>query len=315
MLLTHLLHLLLAAALAAAFAAVLLLSDGRTGVPIRVGSGGRIRTVVLARRRPPHRPAWLQDLLRLVLGDVRGPVDPALYAARVERAGLPGLHWRLLHAGLGHRSVAWFRLQQAQATVAGLLGVGAVLLSLNLPLAPSGLLLLPAALLAGYALPLMQLTQRAAARRERLRVELVGLLYGLAAFVAAGRPLDRALDRLAQRPGELAHELFQARDLSFRGLSMAEALGVLAARCDTAEVRDALSLILAARDDAVDKRRIPRMLAALAETTRLGIRERRKVQVAYALLRTTALGTLLGLPVIGTALLFPVLSHALHVLH
>ena len=310
----HLLHLVLAAAIAAALAWVVVLREGRGGVRIRVGVGGRARLVVLARRRPARLPAWLQDLARLALGDVRGPVDPALSAPHVERAGLPGLRWRLLHAGLGHRSVAWFRLQQAEAAAAGLLGGGAVLLTLNVPLVPGGVLLLPAALLAGYALPLVHLRQRAAARRERLRVELVGVLYGLAAFVVAGRPIDRALDRLAQRPGELAHELFKARELYFKGLSMADALGVLTARCDTEEVRDAMSLVLAARDDDVDKSRIPTMLAALAETTRLGIRERRKVQVAYALLRTTALGTLLGLPVIGTALLFPVLTHALHAL-
>jgi hypothetical protein len=310
----HLLHLVLAAAIAAALMSVVVLLEGRGGVRIRVGVGGRTRMVVLARRRPSRPPAWLQDLARRVLGDVRGPVDPALYAAPVERAGLPGLRWRLLHAGLGHRSVAWFRLQQAEAATAGLLGVGAVLLTLNVPLVPGGMLLLPAALLAGYTLPLVHLQQRAAARRERLRVELVGFLYGLAAFVVAGRPVDRALDRLAQRPGELAHELFKARELSFKGLDMAAALDVLVARCDTEEVRDAMSLVLAARDDNVDKSRVPRMLAALAETTRLGIRERRKVQVAYALLRTTALGTLLGLPVIGTALLFPVLTHALHAL-
>src|SRR5438270_247976 len=84
-----------------------------------------------------------------------------------------------------------------------------------------GVLLLPAALLVGYILPLVHLRRRAAVRRERLRVELVGFLYGLAAFVVAGRPIDRALDRLAQRPGELVYELFKARELYFKGLDMA----------------------------------------------------------------------------------------------
>jgi hypothetical protein len=311
---SHVLHFLLAAAVATALVGVLLMLEDRPGVRIRVGVGGRARLLGLPRRRPSPGPAWLRSLARLVLGDVRGPVGPALYAAHVEGAGLPGLRWRLLHAGLGHRSVAWFRLQQVEAATAGILGGAAVLQALDVPLAPGLLLLLPAALLVGYVLPHLHLRRRAAARRERLRVELCGFLYGLAAFVVAGRPIDRALDRLAQRPGELAYELFKARELYFKGLSMADALGVLVARCDTEEVRHAMSLVLAARDDDVDKSRIPKMLAALAETTRLGIRERRKVQVAYALLRTTALGTLLGLPVIGTALLFPVLTHALHAL-
>jgi hypothetical protein len=53
-------------------------------------------------------------------------------------------------------------------------------------------LLLPAALLVGYVLPLVHLRRRAAVRRERLRVELVGFLYGLAAFVVAGPSTGRS---------------------------------------------------------------------------------------------------------------------------
>lgn len=310
----HLLDLLLASGAGGVLWGVLVFADRRAGRRMRIGVGGHVRTVAMPRHRPAALPGWLRDLVRLVIGDVRGPVSHGLYATCIERHGLPGLRWALLHAGLGHRSVLWLRLQQAEASVAMLVMAATILFALGLTVVPGLLLLLPAAILAGYALPLTLVKRRAAVRRERLRMELVGMLYGLAAFVVAGRPIDRALDRLAQRPGELAYELFKARELYFKGLDLSNALSVLVARCDTVEVRDAMSLILAARDDAVDKRRIPRMLTALAETTRLGIRERRRVRLAYALLRTTALGTLLGLPLIGTALLYPVLIHTLHTL-
>ncbi len=310
----HVLHLVLAVGTSAILVGGTFVLESGAGARMRAGVSGRARVIVLPRQRSWFLSPRVQGLAHLVVGDVQGPAGAGLYLARVQRTGLPGLRWKLLHAGFGHRSVAWLRLQQAEMVAAVFIG-GLALLSALDALQPTVLaLLLAVALAVGYVLPLARLEHRAMARRERLRVELVGFLYGLAAFVAAGRPLDRALDRLAQRPGELAYELFKARELYFQGLDMAEALGVLVARCDTEEVRDAMSLVLAARSDDVDKTRIPRMLAALADTTRMGLRERRKVRLAYALVRTTALGTLLGLPVIGTALLYPVVVHTLHTL-
>ena len=128
----HFIHLVLAAAMAAALAGMVTLFPPRPGVRIRVGVGGRARTAVLPRRRLPFLPVWLQGLAHLALGDVRGPVGPGLYLTRIERAGLPGLRWRLLHAGLGHRSVAWLRRQQAAAVAAIVASATAILLALDL---------------------------------------------------------------------------------------------------------------------------------------------------------------------------------------
>jgi Flp pilus assembly protein TadB len=232
-------------------------------------------------------------------------------ATRAATAGLPGLRWRLLHAGLADRhGVPWFRLRQAEAVAAFLLLAAAALVALHRPLT---LLvpLSPVCLVLGYVLSLEMLRRLAAQRQERLRVELVRLLYGLAIFVAAGRPVDRALDRLAVRPGELAHELFLARQRQARGMDMNESLRVLAARCGGEEIREAVSLLIAARGDAVALDRVPAMLRALAESVRAHIRARRRAELARAMLRATAYGTLCGLPVIATTVLYPALHAVL----
>jgi len=280
------------------------------GTRIRAGVGRRARTVVLPRPRRGRLATLYADLLRALVGDARGPVGPGLVARRAAEAGIPRLRWLLLHAGQGHRSIAWLRRQQAEATLAALLPAGTLALALGvgpvvaLPLAPL-------AVVAGYHLPLFILRRQATARRARLRLDLVTFLYGLAALVVRGRPVERALDRLALRPGELAREVAFARELHANGVPMGEALEILAARCGGEEVRDAVSLIAATLDGAVALERAAAMFGDLADSVGAAIEEGRKEELAYAVLRATALGTVLGLPIVGTTLLYPVLAAVL----
>jgi len=279
------------------------------GTRIRAGVGRRARTVVLPRPRHGRLATLRADLLRTLLGEARGPVGPGLVARRADAAGIPRLRWLLLHAGQGHRSIAWLRRQQAEATLVALLPAA---LALALGAGPVvALPLAPLAAVAGYHLPLLILRRQATARRARLRIELVTFLYGLAALVVRGRPVERALDRLALRPGELAREVAFARELHANGVPMGEALEVLAARCGGEEVRDAMSLIAATLGGAVALERAATMCGNLADSVGAAIEEGRKEELAYAVLRATALGTVLGLPIVGTTVLYPVLAAAL----
>lgn len=281
-----------------------------SGTRMRTGLGRRARTIVLPRPRRGRLATLWADLVRAVLGDTRGPVGPALIARQPTTEGISRLRWLLLHAGYGHRSVAWLRRQQVKAMLAALL-LGSVV-PLALGLAPVTLLLLvPPALLVGYHLPLLALRRLAATRRARLRIELVTFLYGLAALVVRGRPVERALDRLALRPGELAREVAFARELHVNGVPMAEALEVLAARCGSEEVREAMSLIAATLGGAVPLERAAAMFKDLAGSVRVMIDEKRREELAYAVLRATALGTVLGLPIVAVTLLYPILATAL----
>jgi len=286
------------------------LTAGLTGPRIRAGIGRHARIIALPRPRRGRVAALRADLVRAVLGDTHGPVGPGLVARRPAAAGIPRLRWLLLHAGDGQRSIAWLRLQQVEATVAALVIAGATGLALGLVPA-TYCLLAPLALLAGQRVPLLVLARRARTRRARLRIELVTFLYGLASLVVRGRPVERALDRLALRPGELAREVAFARDLHFDGTPMDEALEILAARCGSEEVRDAMSLIAATLGGAVALERAAAMFKDLADSISHAIDEGRKEELAYAVLRFTGVGTILGLFIAGTTVLYPVLSQAL----
>jgi len=310
----HLLRLLLALVVGGVIAGVPILVHGGPATRMRVGVGGRIRTLTLPRSRSFGARRFIDRLRVAVLGeDPRAPVGAGLAGTRVAMQGLPALRWRLLHAGLGHRSLLWFRVKQLEVglTVAAL-GAGFVL-ALHRPVALLGAVV-PLTFALGCLVPERALARLAAARRRRLCVQLVSLLYGLGAYIAGGRPVAVALDRVAVRRGELFHEIYRARQLEAYGVKRSEALAALVVRCDTPEVRTAVSLILTVDEGKIAGERAPVLFRELAAMTRTAIRERRKVELAYALLRSTAIGTVSALPVLGTVILYPVLSRLLTVL-
>jgi len=239
----------------------------------------------------------------------RAPVGAGLAGTRVATQGLPALRWRMLHAGMGERSLVWFRVKQLEiGLTAAALGAG-IAIALHRPalLVP----IVPVTFAVGVVLPERSLARLAATRRQRLCIELVALLYALGAYIAGGRPVPVALDRVALRRGELFREVYRARELEARGVKRSEALAALVVRCDTPEVRTAVSLILTVDEGKITGERVPLMFRDLAAMTRATIRERRKVELAYALLRSTAIGTLSALPVLGAVILYPVVNRLL----
>lgn len=90
-------------------------------------------------------------------------------------------------------------------------------------------------------------------------------------------------------------------------------LEVLAARCGSEEVREAMSLVAATLGGAVPLERAAAMFTDLAGSVRALIDEKRREDLAYAVLRATVLGTALGLPIVGVTLLYPILAQALRI--
>jgi len=310
----HLLHLLQALVAGGVIAGVGVLVRGGPATRMRIGVGGRIRTLALPRSRSFGARRFIDRLRVALLGeDGRAPVGAGLAGTRVATQGLPALRWPLLHAGLGHRSLLWFRVKQCEGGVtAAALGAGFAVTLAHRPVALLGPVVLVTFTL-GCLLSERALARLAAARRRRLCVQLVSLLYGLGASIAGGRPVAVALDRVAVRQGELFREVYRARQLEAYGVKRSEALAALVVRCDTPEVQTAVSLILTVDEGKLAGERAPALLRELATMTRTAIRERRKVELAYALLRSTAIGTVSALPVLGTVILYPVLSRLLTV--
>lgn len=310
----HLIHVMVAvtAGLLVPVAAGILEANRAGRQHLRVAVAGRLSSVPLS-RRGSSLSAPLQHFARKLAGDRPGPVKHTL-GLHVTDAGVPGLRWKLYHAGWGDRSVLWYRGQQILAA-GGMLVWSVIAIDVAaLPASLFGISIL-LALLTGHRGPRLMLDRRIARRQERLRRQLVPFLYGMAAFLAAGQSIDWCLDRLSERPGELAAELRDARLWQFRGAyTLLDGLDRFVARCGTPEVRDALLLIIAARDDAIRRDHAPRLLTEQAELVRAGIRERRKIAAAHAALRTVSLGTMLALPVIGTAVLYPALNQTLRTL-
>lgn len=183
----------------------------------------------LARARAATRPA------RLPRGARRGPLLHLI--ARIGRQAAlrggatgPGLAARLTAAGapLGLTPADLAALKAGTALV--VLGVSAVW-SQALPgrLGIAAMVLAPAA---GFWLPDLLLSRRAASRRRVLEREVADVLDLLRVAVGAGQSPDRALrDVAGYRGGMLGHELGRAAGQIELGVPRATALAGLAARC------------------------------------------------------------------------------------
>ena len=134
-----------------------------------------------------------------------------------ERSG----QYRMIHAGLSGRSVAWFRRTQLAMAALCAAPLGAGLLTGLLPGAVVGPWLL-ASLAIGVLAPLLMLSHRSAQRRQTFRRELVGILYDLAGLVTAGMTLEAALHELAGEEGDFHAELRAALVLTGAGVALDE---------------------------------------------------------------------------------------------
>jgi len=278
------------------------------GVRVRTRTG--VHRVSLPPATWPPRRSWLHRQLSSYLLPRPLALLAQVLVLDAQGPGARALRWRLVRAGEGQRPLAWVR--RRQLAVASLFALFALLTLLS---AVTGLLpapALPVLLLlcaaAGVALPLVDLAYRARTRRERLRHELVDLLYALATLVGAGLTLESSLYEVVSTDGELAAELRAVLNLRGVGVSLDETLDLLAERCATAAVTGALRRMTTARGSGA---RMAPTLREMAEATQRDLREERRVQKARALLTTTALLALTGLPPLLVALLYPIAVAAL----
>jgi Flp pilus assembly protein TadB len=232
--------------------------------------------------------------------------------------GTSALRTRLIQAGEGHHGPAWVRTRQAGLAIVFVCVAWACLWTGVIPpgALPPALLLAAAA---GVVVPYADLAYRASQRRERLCQDLVPFLYAIAALVAAGATLERALAEVASEEGELTGELAEALKLRGTGVSLQETLRVMHERCATPEVTGALRCIVLARRRgegmAGTAGHVAPALRALAESTLRRLLQRRRERKERARLTSTALLVLLCLPALMVSVLYPAVIMALRAGH
>ena len=209
------------AAAAAATGGILLLLPW----PLAVDPAGRRRELPgaprAARGTPPAR------LLRILASAgrvLRPPGAPADLLGRIEAAGRP--------AGLGVREV------MAAKVAAALMG-GALVAPLT-AVAPGrlGLVIAPAAPVAGFLAPDLWLGRLAADRARRVRRELPALLDILRVTIEAGGSLAAALRAVGERAdGPLGREWVAVSDEVALGVPLNRALDELGVRLPQPEIR------------------------------------------------------------------------------
>jgi Flp pilus assembly protein TadB len=182
-----------------------------------------------ARHKDSERPVWerlLQPLVALLRGRVR-------------------LGW----AGLGVDDLRRAGIDPSQIGVEEILALklvgalgGAALVLLGSTMAPSLIILLPAASFGGFLAPSVVITRRRQARRRALLRELPDLVGLLKAFVTAGIPLEQALHLIsaqhshAQPTNLLATEIRRALSEYGLGMTIEEALNAMAHRVGVDEL-------------------------------------------------------------------------------
>jgi len=194
------------------------------------GEGSRTRATLLPRARggtaAAHRGTSAARLLLMLASAgrlLRSPGAPVDLRGRIEAAGRP--------AGLGLREL------MAAKVAAALLG-GAVAVPLA-AVAPGrlGLVLAPAAPVAGFLCPDIWLGRVAAERARRVRRELPALLDILRVTVEAGGSPAAALRAVGERAGgPLAREWVAVADEVALGVPLSRALDDLTVRLPQPEV-------------------------------------------------------------------------------
>jgi len=263
------------------------------GGPLTLGRtlrGGRspLGYVRSRTRRYGHEvlPRPISLLYELAIGDTRGPADTNLMTTEIATVGPSAMRWRLLHAGLGHTSVWRFRLRQLTVALAMLLvGIGCVVIGLAPALSVPFVVAVAAAL--GWFIPLADLRARTRRRQEIFRITLVPLLLQLAAFAKAGMTLEVGMAHYARGDSILAREVRGVLKLGQSGVAFNDALDILSARCNTGEVTTTIRRIRGI--NARGRLEVGPTMINLAEATRRGVRQRRKVAAKQRLLRTTAI--------------------------
>ncbi len=248
-----------------------------------------------ATRLRDELPGVLRPLWQFLVLDALGPAES-------------GLRARLVHAGKDTPD-AVIRVRLGQLCFVLLLGAIAAFGAWGAGLsAGSGAVVVALLGGTGAVVPLLALSWDARKRRDQLRRELIPFLHMLSALAAAGLSLEDGLRLVAQGRGALAGELqlaFALRDDV--GVDLDRALGRMAGRCATEDVKTALQRIVTARRKSTQGAAVADSLLQLAEATRVSLRSERRVRKGKAQLTSTVLVVLLGLPTLLVAAGFPIL--------
>jgi len=231
-------------------------------------------------------PGPIAALYALAIGDTRGPADTNLMTAEVVTVGPSAMRWRLLYAGLGQTTLWRFRTRQLTLTLAVLM-VGLGCISIGVLPALSAPFIIAGCAALGWFLPLADLRARTKRRQELYRITLVPLLLQLAAFAKAGMTLEVGMAHYARGDSILAREIRGVLKLGQSGVTFNDAMDILAARCNTGEVTTTIGRIRGI--NARGRKDVAPAMRRLAESTRRGVRQRRKVAAKQRLLRTTAI--------------------------
>ena len=251
------------AAAAAATGGILLLLPW----PLAVDPAGRRRELRGAPRTARGTPsARLLRILASAGRALRPPGAPADLCGRIEAAGRP--------AGLGVREV------MAAKVAAALMG-GALVAPLT-AVAPGrlGLVIAPAAPVAGFLAPDLWLGRLAADRARRVRRELPALLDILRVTIEAGGSLAAALRAVGERAdGPLGREWVAVSDEVALGVPLNRALDELGVRLPQPEIR---ALVAALQRAARHGAPLADTLAGQARAARFALARRIRDDAARA---------------------------------
>ena|SRR5215210_2009563 len=224
---------LLALAILCLFGAVFLASEV-------VSIGARERALALKRATTYSRPRIAQGPARLKFSErVLLPAATRLASVALKvnpRVTVESVRGKLLTAGLSRRVTPTSFLASKVLTGAGL-GFAGLVIGSRFSSSLGGLFFAACWAAGGFALPGLIVSQKARARRERIRAELPDALDLLAVSVEAGLGFDGALDKIVDHTeGPLAEEFSLMLSEMRIGESRHDALKKLAARVDTPEV-------------------------------------------------------------------------------
>jgi tight adherence protein C len=198
------------------------------------------------------------------------------------RANLDSVAAKLMAAGMRKTSPAGFLATKAALTVGGLL-FGLLLVSSH-P-SPGGLALLVGFGAAGYILPGVLVSGRAARRVERVAADLPDALDLLAVSVEAGMGFDGAVSKLTEHmEGPLTDEFELALGEMRIGEGRSEALKKMAARVAAPEMAAFVRSIIQADQLGISLGRILRVQAADARLKRQAAAEERAMKAPIKML-------------------------------
>ena len=176
------------------------------------------------------------------------PLLAKVGASMGERAGpqkLKALEDKMASAG-GYHNMSASTFMATQVVLAAALAIIALLLSLDLGLAPTDMLLFVIVLtILGYMLPSVDMGSKISARRKEILRALPTVLDLLTVSVEAGQSFDRAITNIVEKYDDaIAHEFQQVMNAVNLGHPRAEALRAMESRVGVEDLSAFIHVVL-----------------------------------------------------------------------